>query len=109
MIQYNSTIFDLQAELCAAMSSPIRLRIVHILKDGPLCVNKIAEILGITQSTTSRHLSVLRNSGILISNRAGVDVFYQVANSKIVNICEMMREVLSEREMQRSEIFHSDK
>ena len=100
-----STIFDMQAELCLAMAHPLRLKIVHLLKDGPKQVNKIAGALLVSQPTVSRHLAVLRNAGIVAATRQGADVFYRVANPKIVDICEMMRGVLAERENQRSDIL----
>ncbi len=106
MTTYSATIFDLQAELCAAMSNSIRLKIVHLLKEEPLRVSGIAEALETNQATVSRHLTVLRNAGILASTRQGTDVIYQVANPKIVSICEMMREVLVTRESQRSELLN---
>jgi len=99
------TVFDLQAELCLAMSHPHRLEIVNLLKAGPKRVTDIADAVQISQTAASRHLAVLRNAGILAANRQGTDVIYQVAHPKIVSICEMMRDVLSERENQRSEIL----
>lgn len=101
------TIFDLQAELCLAMGNSVRVQIVHLLRKGPRRVNNIAEELGISQATISRHLSVLRNVGILLSHRQGTDVIYQIANPRITEICESMRSVLAERESQRSEILHN--
>jgi ArsR family transcriptional regulator len=101
------TIFDLQAELCLAMGNSVRLQIVHLLRKGPRRVNNIAEELGISQATISRHLSVLRNVGILLSHRQGTDVIYQIANPRITEICESMRSVLAERESQRSEILQN--
>jgi ArsR family transcriptional regulator len=101
------TIFDLQAELCTAMGHPVRVQIVHLLRSGPKRVSAIAEDLNISQATISRHLSVLRNVGILSSQRQGTDMIYQISNPKITEICESMRKVLSERESQRSEILQS--
>lgn len=101
------TIFDLQAELCTAMGHPVRVQIVHLLREGPRRVNDIAKGLGIGQATISRHLAVLRNVGILSSQRQGTDMIYQISNPKITDICESMRKVLAERESQRSEILQN--
>lgn len=100
-----TTVFDLQAELCSAMGNSLRLQIVHMLRESPKRVNAIAEELGVSQATTSRHLAVLRNVGILSAQRQGTDVIYQIVNPKITEICEAMRTVLAERESLRSEIF----
>ncbi len=101
------TIFDLQAELCMAMGHSVRVQIVHLLREGPKRVSDIAESLELSQATTSRHLAVLRNVGVLISQRQGTDIIYQIGNPKITDICESMRKVLAERESQRSEILQN--
>ena len=105
MNNYAESIFDLQSELCSAMSNPVRLQIVHLLRHGPLRVSGISEALKVHQSTISRHLSILKRVGILSATRAGTDVVYQVASPKIVDVCEMMREVLADRESKRSEMI----
>ena len=98
-------IYEIQAELCRTMSNAIRLEIVHILRQGPRCVKEIAQATGQSQSVISRHLGVLRNGGILTSQRSGQDIIYQIANPKIVNICDLMREVLAEEASRRSELM----
>jgi ArsR family transcriptional regulator len=105
----HTTIFDLQAELCSAMGNSVRLQIVHLLNEGPKRVNAIAEELGVTQATVSRHLAILRNVGILSAQRQGTDILYQIVNPKITEICEAMRSVLAERETLRSEILQDFK
>jgi ArsR family transcriptional regulator len=97
----------MQAELCLAMGHSVRLQIVHLLRDEPKRVSSIAEELNISQATISRHLAVLRNVGILSTQRQGTDIIYQIVNPKITDICESMRAVLAERESQRSEILQS--
>jgi ArsR family transcriptional regulator len=86
------------------MSSAIRIEIVHVLRDGPQRVSEIARITGHPQGTISRHLGVLRNGGIVTAHRHAQDVVYQIANPKIVNICDMMREVLVEDAYRRSKL-----
>ncbi len=65
-------------------------------------MSEIARITGHPQATISRHLGVLRNGGIVVSQRQGQDVIYQIANPKIANICDLMREVLLEEVSRRS-------
>lgn len=98
-------IFELQAQLCQSIGQAVRLRIVHTLKEGPKAVNDIASSLSITQSTASRHLSILRTTGILTTQRRGSEVYYEIANPKVVEICEMMRALLAERESQFLDII----
>lgn len=101
------SIFEIQADLCRCMSSALRIEIVHVLKDGPLRVSEIARITGHPQGTISRHLGVLRNGGIVIAHRHMQDVIYQIANPKIITICDLMQEVLIEEASRRSRLVEN--
>lgn len=96
------SIFEIQADLCRCMSNATRIEIVHILRDGPQRVSEITRIIGQPQATISRHLAVLRNGGVVIAHRQAPGIIYQIANPKIVNICDLMREVLIEEASRRS-------
>lgn len=99
------TVFDMQAQLCQSLSHAIRLRIIHTLKEGPKSVNEIAAALDNTQPTISRHLSILRSTGLLTTERKGTEIYYAITNPKVVEICEMMRSILSERGIQQLELL----
>jgi ArsR family transcriptional regulator len=98
------SIFEIQADLCRCMSSAIRIEIVHVLREGPQRVSEIARLTGYTPGTISRHLGVLRNGGLVMARRQAQDVFYQITNPKIVEICDLMREVLMEEAARRSKL-----
>jgi DNA-binding transcriptional ArsR family regulator len=101
-------VFEMQAQLCQVLGNTIRLRIVSALKGGPQCVNELVAILKtVPQPTVSRHLAVLRSAGVLLAHRQGMETIYEIANPKIVGVCEMMRSILAERESQQLEILHS--
>jgi hypothetical protein len=73
---------------------------------------EIARITGHSHSMISRHLGVLRNGGVVIAHRHAQDVVYQIANLKIVSICDLMRDVLVEEASRRSKLvdgFQDDK
>jgi ArsR family transcriptional regulator len=99
-------LLDLQAELCQSLSNATRLRIIQILKESPKSVGDISAELNMAQPTVSRHLAVLRASGLLTANRKAQEVFYEIANPKVVVVCEMMRSILAEREVQHSNLLH---
>jgi len=98
------SIFEVQADLCRCMASATRIEIVHILREGPQRVGDIARLIGQPQTTVSRHLGVLRNGGVVIAQRRAQNVVYQIANPKIVHICDLMREVLVEQTAHRSQL-----
>ena len=89
-------IFQLHAEICKTFSSPIRLEIISKLRDGKKSVNEIAALTGVRQATVSQHLAVLRQRGVVSTKREGLNVYYEVANPKITQACDLMRQVLFE-------------
>jgi len=99
-------IYDLQAQLCQSLSNPIRLRIIHTLKGAPKSVNEISADLDASQPTISRHLAVLRSTGLLTARRRAQEVYYEITNPKVVEVCEMMRCILAEREAQQLDLLH---
>lgn len=62
-----------------ALSHPVRLRIVDLLKDGELCVKRLEELLGVSQSSVSQHLTRLRYAGLIDSERRGHLVCYHLS------------------------------
>lgn len=76
------------AEWLKAIADPVRLRILHALKDGERCVNDLLTGLGCSQANVSKHLSVLRRAGLVASRRDGVNVYYRIADPAIFVICE---------------------
>ena len=102
--QIDMTIFNLQAEISKTLANPIRLAILHSLRDGEKNVNDLTEILGISQSNLSQHLALMRQKGILKTRKQGTSIFYFVTNQKINQACDMVREVLLDQLNQRYEL-----
>lgn len=98
-------IFEIQAELCKAMGNALRMEIVHLLRNGPQNVNDIATAVEQHQATVSRNLTILRNAGIVNTERDGNNILYQIANPKLVDVCDLMREVLIDQIDQRSKLL----
>lgn len=61
-----------------AISEPIRLRILMLLLRGRLCVCEIEDALNEPEPKVSRHLSYLKASGLISSERSGRWVYYQI-------------------------------
>jgi ubiquinone/menaquinone biosynthesis C-methylase UbiE len=61
------------------MTDPTRVRLLALLEREELAVQELTEILGIPQSTVSRHLGILREAGALHDRRAGTHVYYSLA------------------------------
>jgi ArsR family transcriptional regulator len=97
-------IFEMQARLCRAMSHATRLRLVHILRDGPKRVADLAQTTGLSQASVSRHLTTLRDHGVVTAQRRGQEIIYHITSPKIVAVCDLMREVLAEQATHQSDI-----
>ncbi len=86
------------------MGNPLRMKIMHLLRDRPMNVNDIASITH-TSGHRFQKLTVLRNAGIVMAHREGTNIIYQVANPKIMSVCDMMRDVLTEQIGERSKLM----
>jgi ArsR family transcriptional regulator len=71
-----------QAEVFKAVGHPIRLQIVKVLVHGEMAVTDIVRAVGAEQSNVSRHLSLLKQAGVLSSHKAGLKVFYSLRSAE---------------------------
>ena len=81
-------------ELFKALSENSRLRILSLLTSGELCVCEIEACLDLTQSNISRHLTVLKNCGILDSYKNAQWVYYKVSEKFIQENSELWNYLL---------------
>jgi ArsR family transcriptional regulator, arsenate/arsenite/antimonite-responsive transcriptional repressor len=71
-----------------------RLRILNLLFHGELCGCDIQHVIGASQSTVSRHLSYLKNAGLVLDRREGYRVFYRLVPSPDREISELFAYLL---------------
>jgi ArsR family transcriptional regulator len=90
-------IFEMHAEICKIFTNPKRLEIISLLRDGEKTVNELAELADVPQANISQHLTVLRQNGVVTTRREGANIYYSIANPKILQACDLMREVLLEK------------
>lgn len=89
-------IYKLHASICHTLANPKRLEIIDKLRTRELSVTALAEALEISQANLSQHLAIMRQRGIVTSRREGLNVFYKLSNPKIIQACDLMRQVLLE-------------
>ncbi len=87
-------LYRLQAELCQVLADPTRLELLSLLGEGPRAVKDLIEQTGQRQAKISQHLAVLRQRGIVRTQRIGTEVHYSLANPRILEACHITREVL---------------
>lgn len=65
-----------------AFSDRTRLRLLHLLRGGELCVGDLVTILQAPQPTVSRHLAYLRRAGLVAARKNGLWSFYKLAPAR---------------------------
>jgi len=94
--------YKIKADFLKALSHPLRLQAIEFLKNGEKNVGAIIKALGIPQSSLSRHLSILREAGVLKSRQQGTVIYYDIENHDIFHvlrpIAEMLRKKLKKTE-----------
>jgi ArsR family transcriptional regulator len=89
-------LYKLHASICHTLANPKRLEIIDKLRVHELSVTELAEALEISQANLSQHLALMRERGIVTTRREGLNVFYSLSNPKIIQACDLMRQVLLE-------------
>jgi len=87
-------IFEFHAAFCKTFSNPTRLAILCLLKEGELTVSDITKKLGTSKANVSQHLRVMRMAKIMKTRREGVNLYYMLANKKLVQACGLMQDAL---------------
>jgi ArsR family transcriptional regulator len=67
-----------------------RLLLLCQLSQGEMCVGDLEEALGIRQPTLSQQLGVLRNEGVVGTRREGKNIFYSVADARLLKVLEVL-------------------
>ncbi len=72
-----------EAESFKVLSVESRIKIIELLKAGPLSVNTIAEALGVSQSAVSQHLRIMKQAGLVSDERKGYYIYYSLNKDKL--------------------------
>lgn len=86
---------DKLSDIFKALADPTRLRILKMLNDqeGMLCVNAITNRLDVTQSAVSQHLRILRQVGLVRSERRGYFIHYEINKETLQQLDEMQKQM----------------
>ncbi len=102
----NRAKYEARAGIIKALAHPSRLMIVDELTEhGQRCVCELTELVGTDLSTVSRHLSVLRNAGIVESEKRGTTVYYRLRVKCIRKFFECVESVLRASARDRQELL----
>ena len=86
--------FEARARIVKAMAHPTRLFIVDELSRQERCVCELTEMVGADTSTVSKHLSILKNAGIVQDDKRGSQVFYTLRVPCVLNFFSCVESVI---------------
>src|SRR4030067_614629 len=100
-------IFELHADVCKVFSNAKRLEILNTLRDREMKASELIEKIGLSKANLSQHMSILKSKGVILSRREGVSIYYGISNAKIIQACDLMREVLLEQLQEKGKMVAS--
>ncbi len=103
MSHFDKDKYETRARIIKALAHPTRLFTVDELSKGERCVCELTAMIGADVSTVSKHLSILKNAGIVHDEKRGSKVFYKLTVPCVLNFFGCVENVLKANlEKQRS-------
>lgn len=90
-------IYELHADVCKILANAKRIEILNMLKDREMSAGELLEKTRLSKANLSQHMTVLKSKGVIITRKDGLKVYYAISNPKIIQACNLMKEVLLEQ------------
>jgi DNA-binding transcriptional ArsR family regulator len=87
----------LHSRVCYGVADPKRVLMLYALEKGRLCVNELAAEVRLPQPAVSRHLRVLRERGLVRTERHGPTIYYSLGDHRLIKALNLLRAVLASR------------
>ncbi|GAK54454.1 transcriptional regulator, ArsR family [Candidatus Moduliflexus flocculans] len=97
--------FEMRAQIVKALAHPTRLFIVEELSKHEYCVCELTEMIGADTSTVSKHLSILKQAGIVKDDKRGTTVYYQLRCPCILNFFGCIEDVMQTTMQERTRLL----
>jgi len=95
---------EARAKVMKALSSPVRLKIIHELSRGELCICELQPLFTMNKSTLSRHVAELKNVGIVGERREGVRIYLRLLTPCVLNMFECAMGVIRAEAKRQAEL-----
>ena len=96
--------FEARARIVKALAHPTRLFIIDELSRGERCVCELQAEIGSDMSTVSKHLALLRESGVIRDDKRGTQVFYTLEATCIPRLLKCIESVVKDNARRQLEI-----
>ena len=87
-------IYAYHADMCKVFSHPKRLELINVLRGTEMSVGELSRRLGLAIGNLSQHLAMMRERRILVSRKEGNVVYYRIANPRLLEVFDLLREIL---------------
>ncbi len=95
---------NLHADICSALAEPCRILILYALSEKNYTVNDLANTIGASQPTISRHLKILRDRNLVEAVRQGMNVEYHLTDHRLIEALDLLRGVMRDRITHRASL-----
>ncbi len=100
-------ITQLHAEICAGLADPNRIMILYSLSQGARNVTELCNELNMSQPLVSRHLKVLRERGMVRTERRGTVINYSLGDRRLIQALDLLRAVMRDGIAKRAELVEA--
>jgi DNA-binding transcriptional ArsR family regulator len=107
----NSPLRAFKAEIFQALAHPTRIAVVEALRDGELTAGALLAHVPVEAANLSQHLSVLRSKQVVVSRKAGNQVYYSLRDPVLVEVLDLLKRYFNAHLKQSAEILdamHAD-
>ncbi|MBO6002740.1 MAG: winged helix-turn-helix transcriptional regulator [Mailhella sp.] len=94
-----------QAKIFKALGHPTRLLMVDSLRSGEKCVCELQSLAGVDMSTVSKHLALLREAGIVSSEKRGTNIFYRLSLCCLDSFLACSSQIIQDRILQQYSVI----
>lgn len=88
-----SNTFDNEANFLSAMGNAKRLHILRLLAEGEMSVSVLADEVGLSQSSTSQHLAILREQDLVQTRRAAQNIYYSLQSGAATAMLDTLADI----------------
>ena len=101
--------YEARAKIIKAIAHPSRLFIIEELQKMEMCVGELTDMIGADSSTVSKHLSILKNAGLVLDEKRGTSIYYRLRVPCILDFIGCVETVLETNAQDQMEILKSCK
>ena len=96
---------DPRSRFFMALACDQRLKILELLREKERCSCELVPLLEIDPSVVSRHLSVLRDAGLIEGRKQGINIYYSIIDNRVFDLLEISKQIIQTWFKKRQKMF----